>query len=247
MKTVRKALAVLKQLAEADGPMGVTEISVATGVDKAIVYRALRTLVDETFVAQDPASRKYQLGPGLLHMAGLQLRQLPFVEIAKPHLLRLWAETNETIHLCVRHDLEVMLTQVYESRQGVRVSSRLGERAPLHCTAGGKIFLAFGPSDLIDRAGKAGLAPRQPNTITDLAKLRADIGTVRKRGYSIDLEESDQDYSAVAARVASHDEHCLAAVAIALPIRRYRAKSVDELVRPLIECADAISADLGAH
>jgi DNA-binding IclR family transcriptional regulator len=247
MKTLQKALAVLKQLARAPGPMGITELSAATGIDKAIVHRALKTLVAEKLAAQDPATRKYLLGPGWLQMAGFHLAQLQPVEVAKPHLMRLWSDTDETINLSVQHDLEVMRVLAFESRRNVRVSARVGEVAPLHCTAAGKVFLAFGPAALLDEAIAAGLEQRQPKAITDPARLREDIALTRRRRYGTDVEESDLDYSAIGAPVIDHDGRCVAAVAIAMPVRRYQAADIDSLVGHLLDCADAISHELGGR
>ncbi len=247
MKTLRKALTILRQLAQANGALGVTDLSMATGLDKAIVHRALKAFVDERLVAQDPASRKYRLGPGWLQMAGSHLAQLQPVEVAKPHLLRLWADTNETINLSVQHDLEVMRVLAFESRMNVRVASRLGEVAPLSCTAAGKVFLAFGPATLFDQMIAAGLEPRQPKAITDPERMREEIALTRRRGYGTDLEESDLDYSAIGAPVIDHDGRCVAAVAIAMPVRRYQVADIGQLVEQLIDCVQAISQDLGGR
>ncbi len=247
MKTLRKALAVLKQLAAAGAPLGVTELSAATGLDKAIVHRALKTFVDEKLVAQDPGSRKYQIGPGWLQMAGLHLAQIQPAEVAKPHLMRLWADTNETINLSVQHDLEVMRVLAFESRMNVRVSARVGEVAPLHCTAAGKVFLAFGPATLLEQAIAAGLEQRQPKAITDPDRLREEIALVRRRRYGTDIEESDLDYSAIGAPVIDHDGRCVAALAIAMPVRRFQTVDVDHLVGQLIDCAEAVSNELGGR
>lgn len=180
-------------------------------------------------------------------MAGLHLAQIQPAEVAKPHLMRLWADTNETINLSVQHDLEVMRVLAFESRMNVRVSARVGEVAPLHCTAAGKVFLAFGPPTLLERAIAAGLEQRQPNAITDPDRLREEIAQVRRRRYGTDLEESDLDYSAVGAPVIDHDGRCVAALAIAMPVRRYQTVDVDHLVDQLIECAAAISNEMGGQ
>ncbi|MHA1571656.1 MAG: IclR family transcriptional regulator, partial [Alphaproteobacteria bacterium] len=122
---------------------------------------------------------------------------------------------------------------------------RLGQTAPLHCTAGGKVFLAFGPNDLIDRMIEAGLPPQQPNTITEGDRLREELGRVRRQGYATDIEESDNDYAALGAPILNHERRCVAAVAVAMPINRLRAAPIGGLVEPLLEAVKAISHELG--
>ena len=184
LKTIRKALDVLDQFTETRPVLGITEISQATGINKSIVHKILSTLMDSDLIARDSDTRRYRLGPGIVKLAGRHLANLRPLDIARPHLLRLWEETAETIHFVVQHDLSIMGTQVYESPQTLRVSSHLGEVVSLHCSAAGKVFLAFGGSDQLERLIHDGLEASTPNTIVEPDALRAELTNVRRNGYS---------------------------------------------------------------
>lgn len=244
MKTIRKGIAVLEQLSKVEGKMGVTDLATALDIDKAIVHRILKTLEEAKLVYQDPATKRYSLGIGFLMMGGRYLHQLRLPELAHPHLLALWERCNETVHLCVQSDLQTVLLRAYESRQGVRVSASVGERASLHGTSSGKIFLAFGPGDLIERVLQQGLVRHQPNTITDRTRLREEVAMVRQQGYATDIEESDQNYSAIAVPVLRHGGGCAAAIAVAMPVGRMPAKPNELLIADMQLTARAIAQDL---
>ncbi len=243
MKTIRKGIAVLEQLSKSAGAMGVTELATALDMDKAIVHRILKTLAEGKLVRQDASTKRYSLGIGFVQMGGRFLDQLGLPELAHPHLLQLWERCNETVHLCVRSDLQTVLLRVYESRQGVRVAASVGEQAHLHATSTGKVFLAYGAADLVERAISAGLPQCQPNTINSAARLRKEVLLVRQQGHATDIEESDQNYSAVAVPVMGAEGECVAAVAVAMPVGRMPSMPNAALLADLKATAQAISLD----
>ena len=244
MKTIRKGVAVLDKLSKASVGMGVTELATALDIDKAIVHRILKTFEESKLVRQDASTKRYFLGIGFVQMGGKFLDQLGLPELAHPHLLKLWERSNETVHLCIQSELQTVLLRVYESRQGVRVSASIGEQAPLHATATGKVFLAYGAVELIGDVISAGLAQCQPNTITDAARLRDEVFLVRRQGYATDIEESDQNYSAVAVPVVGAGGKCVAAVAVAMPIGRMPSTPNSALLADLNATAQAISMEI---
>ena len=57
------------------------------------------------------------------------------VELAKPHMQQLADETGETVHLGMMIDSEIIYVHKVDSRHMLGMYSRVGRRAPLHCTA----------------------------------------------------------------------------------------------------------------
>jgi DNA-binding IclR family transcriptional regulator len=245
MKTIRKAFLVLRQFTVDAPEFGLTEMSRATGISKPIVHKILRTLIDEEMVVQNADTRRYRLGPGILAYAGQHQSQLGPAVIARPHLLELWKCTNETIHLCLRSGRLAMIAQVLESGQTLRVSSRLGERAPLHCTAAGKTFLAFGGPELIHQAIEDGLTPLTPQTITDPVRLDEEMRSIRSRGYAIDREEIKPEFCAVSAPIFDYTKSCVATVVVATPPSRFDDRRIDEILPHLFQASEKISHELG--
>ena len=246
LKTIRKALDVLDQFTETRPVLGITEISHATGINKSIVHKILGTLMESDLIARDADTRRYRLGPGIVKLAGRHLANLRPLDIARPHLLRLWEETAETIHFVVQQDLSIMIAQVYESPRTLRVSSHLGEVVALHCSAAGKVFLAFGGSDQLERLIDGGLEASTPNTIVEPDVLRAELSKVRRDGYSLSREEYEIDFCSLAAPVFDSAGGMPGAVAIALPPSRFNARRISELSGKLLNATRAIMNEFGA-
>lgn len=244
MKTIHKTICVLKQLSESPRPLGASEIAKAMDLNRSIAHRILTSLEVANLVQQDPEKKKWKLGVGFLTMGAKYLHQLRLPSLAQAQLLTLAQETNETVHLCIRSELEAIIIGAYESRQSVRVSASVGDRAPLHLTASGKTFLAFDDPALLKQVISAELISARPESITEPNRLIHEISNIKNLGYATDVEESEDNYSAYAAPVISPDGRCVAAVAVALPIGRMRSSPADQFLIPLRAAVRNIGAKI---
>jgi len=245
MKTVAKAMSLLLQFSASRPDWGLSEISRATGIDKVIAHRLLRTLAGFDMVAQDTSTRRYRLGPAVVELAGYQLAKLLPLEVGRPHLLALWEDTRETIHLVVprRHEVAAML--VLESPQPMRVAANFGERAPAYCTPSGKTFLAFGTDELRNAVLAGPLIKHTPATIVSRTEIEKELAGIRKKGVAFDFEEATEHVRAVAAPVFGRDGKVEAAVALLGPAVRMPRRRMTQLARQVIATAGAISRELG--
>jgi len=127
----------------------------------------------------------------------------------------------------------------------VTMSAQLGSRRPLHCTALGKAYLAALPADeLAARLSTLALDRRTAATITDPAALAAELELVRRRGWAVDAEEVEEGVVCLGAAVRDHRRRAVAAISVAGPADRVRAKA--GRLGPLVaETAEAISRRLG--
>jgi DNA-binding IclR family transcriptional regulator len=213
-------------------------------LNRSIVHRILTSLEVAGLVQQDPDKKKWKLGIGFLTMGAKYLHQLRLPSLAQAQLLILAQETNETVHLCIRSELEAVIIGAFESRQSVRVSACVGDRAPLHVTASGKIFLAFDNPDLLKQVITAGLVSARSEAITVPDRLVNEVSNIKDLGFATDVEESEDNYSAYAAPVIAPDGTCVAAVAVALPIGRMRSAPADQFLTPLYTAVRNIGAEI---
>src|SRR5437764_7980240 len=73
VQSVRRAVAILRELAAGGPRLGVTELAERIGVAKPTAHALLRTLEGEGLIAQDAETGKYLLGPGLLRLGNAYL------------------------------------------------------------------------------------------------------------------------------------------------------------------------------
>jgi DNA-binding IclR family transcriptional regulator len=214
-------------------------------MDKVIAYRLLRTLASEDFLVQDPSSKKYRLGPGLIELASHNLREVPASEIARPFMESLRDLSDETVMFVVRRGTETVVSLPLESRQPMRVTANVGDAESIHSTASGKVMLAFGPESLFDEVLVTGLPAVTPRTLTTPDKLRAEVKRVRTRGWALDNEECVTGIRALAAGVFGRGGALEGCLAIRGPASRLTDAAVERVASELVRAAQSVSQKLG--
>lgn len=245
--TVDKALKVLVALADNASPRGTSlaELSSKVGYHKTTAYRLLATLQRNGFVQQDPDTDRYRLGLKLLELSTILLDNLELRREASPLLCELMTKTNETIHLAVLEQAEVVYIDKVESLNPVRMFSRIGRRMPAHCTGMGKAILAYMPDPYVAMVIAKGLPQRTSNTITSPDEFRRELGRIRERGYSIDNVENEDGIACTAAPVFDHTGQPIAAISVAGPSMRVTPERFEELGLLVKNTAQEISHRMG--
>jgi DNA-binding IclR family transcriptional regulator len=164
---------------------------------------------------------------------------------ARPRLRELLEKTGETVQMGVVDHLSVLYVYEMESPRAIRMAAAVGGRAPLHCTAVGKVLLAHQSAEFVERVIEAGLVACTRKTITQREAALAMLADVRARGHALDDEESEDGLRAVAAPVRNHEGMVVAAVGVAAPVQRMNRKTMQACVPATVETANAVSARLG--
>lgn len=230
------------------GARGLTlsELAQAVGLSKSTVLRVILTLVDERFVDREETTGLFRLGIRAFEVGSLVLDTLEVPRKARPHLERLASETKEAVHLSVLDNGEVVYVDKIESSQTLRLYSRIGRRAPAHCTGVGKALLAYLPSE--ERRRVVEDHPFQaytPNTITDYLDLEKELEIIRQTGVAFDHEEHEEGVCCAAAPIFDYTGKARAAVSVTAPVLRTSPERLEELARAVRETATTISGVLG--
>jgi DNA-binding IclR family transcriptional regulator len=245
LQSVDHALAVLETFDASNPELGVTALSGRLKLAKSTVYRLLSTLAARGYVYQNPATGKYRLGLKAFEVGSLAVSQLTVRDVALPFLERLRDATKETVHLGVREAEAVIYIDKIETPLPIRMFSRIGRRAPLHCTALGKVLLAFGGTAENARVARRELKRFTPNTITDPDVLAKELAQIRERGYALDDEEFEEGLKCVAAPLWDYSGAVVASAGIAGPHIRITSDRLADLIAVVRETAGDISARLG--
>ena len=246
IKVLNKTLSILEILLQHGSAMNMTEISEKLGLYPSTIHRILDTLKYWGYVEQDPNTQKYQLGLKLLELGMAKFHQMDLVGEAAPYLKELVKECNETVHLGVLEEGEVMYLAKEESSQTIRMISYVGKRAPVYCTSLGKVLLAYlseeGRKKILDEKE---LTRFTENTITDKSKLKKELDKVRKQGFALDSEENEKDICCIAAPIRNYQGKVIAAISISGPVYRIDINKQNHLKKVLIETSKKISKRLG--
>ncbi|MCR6490017.1 IclR family transcriptional regulator [Amycolatopsis sp. OK19-0408] len=187
------------------------------GVHKSTVLRLLRTLEQHHFVRRE-GTRHYRLGSAMFDLANQALDSFDVRRSAHPALAALNTRTGHTVHLASYEDGEVVYIDKFEGRHSVRMYSRIGKRAPLHCTAVGKVLVAAMPAARREEIARSIEYPvRTPNTITTPEAYLAELARVDRLGYAVDNAEHEDFIHCIAAPVRGTGGEVLAAASMSVP------------------------------
>ncbi|GAB4277461.1 MAG: IclR family transcriptional regulator [Deferrisomatales bacterium] len=235
VQSVTNALDLLEAFGGDRAELGLTDLSKRLGLHKNNVFRLAATLESRQFLEQNKATGNYRLGLKLLEFRRAFIAHRNLFELAHPILERVARECGETAYLGVlRGELAVYL-DVVETTHPVRVALRVGTGLPLHCTAMGKVLIAFAPPDELERLlGKALLGGRTPRTITDKGELLRELERVRQRGYALDLDEYEEGVRCIAAPVRDWSGRVVAGVSVNGPAYRLDDARLERELAPLV-------------
>jgi len=246
IKVLNKSFSILEVLLQQGSAMNMTGISEKLGLYPSTIHRILDTLKYWDYVEQDPNTQKYQLGLKLLELGMAKLHQIDLVREAAPYLKELVNRYSETVHLGVLGKEEVLYLAKEESSQTIRMCSYVGKRAPLHCTALGKILLAYLPEEEIKKILDKRELPRfTDKTITDKRELEKELDKVKEQGFALDREENEKDLYCIAAPIKNYQGKVIAAISISSPVYRIGINKKNHIKEALIEISKKISKRLG--
>lgn len=233
--TLVKGLEALESLSEVEAA-GLTELAQRLKLPGPTLFRLLATLVASGYV-QKSADSRYRLTLKAWEVGARVVGRMPLRELARPFLERLGAQTKETVHLSVQEGDGIVIIDKVDSPHAVRVDTYVGQRAPLHCSATGKAFLAFQPDGL----NGAALDRYTGATITDRHALDRELAEVRRTGWARNREEWRAGVCAVAVPVRDGRDAVVAVLSLTLPTLRF---SQDAVRRKLVPALKAGAADL---
>lgn len=245
LHTVSKALAVLRSFTPERKLIGVREIGRELGINSATAQKIFATLGAYGFVEQDPVTKKYRLGLGLVELAGTKLSQLDLMSVAPSFINQLMHESGETVNLAVLYGRQALYLAKVESSPPIRVAARIGGHAPLHCSAHGKALLAFAPPGLVEEVLSSPLERFTCATGTDPEALARELEKIRQDGYALDAGGYIEQLIGVAAPVRDHAGAVVASVGIVAPSQRVEADRLESLVSLVLETAGGISRAIG--
>jgi DNA-binding IclR family transcriptional regulator len=246
VQSVERAIAILKSFSLERPERGVSELSREIGLHKSTVSRLMKTLEHGGLLSRNPESERYRLG---LDLIGLSAQVISFVDVrqvARPFLRELAETCKETVNLSVLDAGQVVnLEQFVPPMRRIKNVGRVGRRMPPHCTAAGKVLLAYLPEEELEQVLQTDLQRFTPHTITDPVKLQQELDQVRRDGYATVREELEEGLNVVAGPVYDHTGQATASVSVAGPAYRVTPELLPHLADQVLGTVATISEQLG--
>jgi IclR family transcriptional regulator, KDG regulon repressor len=240
VRAVERAMQILSCF-DQNPQLGVSEIALATGLHKATTHRLLMTMLNSGILERAADGERFRLGLRLMEMGMGALRSLDVRRAAYPYMQQLADRFQETCTLSVFDRGQMLYVEVVYSEHSLTIAARVGRHLPAHCTASGKVLLAFLPAEVTGPILGAPLAVYTEKTIASPDLLRQELRLVRERGYAVTDEEFEVGIRAISAPIRDIDGEVIAAMSLAFPNSRFREERVPEIAQALMEAASAIS------
>jgi IclR family pca regulon transcriptional regulator len=226
--------------------LGISDLATELDLSRSTTHRYVLTLSELGYLEQQ-ASRKYRLGHRAADVGMAALNSLDVRRHAQSLLDELRESTSSTVGLAVLDGAEIVCVERTSGSESgkaeVNLGVGVGSRLPVHCTAAGKLLLAYIP-EFEQRVvlAETKLAKHGPNTITSKRQLREELAEIGSNGLAIANGEFAAELCAIAAPVRDEAGDVVAAVGLA---DHGSIASLLKLSPFLISAADDISRSLG--
>ena len=245
VQSLERAAALLSCFSASEPELTIGDLARRSHLPRSTVHRLVVNLVRLGFLARDPQTDHYRLGLLLAELGTIALSRMGLREKARPIMERLADQTGEVVCLAVLEQNRSVYVEVVEGHHGLRLRATIGSVAPIHASATGTMLLAYMPEAEVRRIAAQTRLPRlTPRTITAIEPLLRRLAEIRERGYSIDVGESEEGLTGLAAPVRARGGAVQAALVIAGPGARILADDGRRWAPTVVAAANEISVSL---
>lgn len=225
-RTIERALSVLDSFTIEESRWRTSDLARHCKLPVPTVHRIVAVLESFDYLRRDPATREYRLGPRAAGLGGTAPRAAGIDGLwraARPVLRSLDIATRERVVLAATTDagdsgIELDAGGLDDPASGpLRPDER---RGPLHAGAPFKALLALMPPAEADAVIGRGLEPVGPAAITEPSLLRAELATIRRRGWAFSREETQEGRWSVAVPVLDRAGRVRCSLGVEVPLSR---------------------------
>jgi DNA-binding IclR family transcriptional regulator len=246
INSIIRACNILKCLSKDKTHFKISEVARQLHLDRSATYRVLLSLEKCGLVEKDKKTGEYSLGMAAFEIGNAYSWRMDLIQISKPIMADLALKVQETVHLAVLSDTEIVYVDKVDSPRTLGVMSKIGQRAPVYCTALGKVLLAHQPKEELFRIiNETKLKPFTKSTITSKRRLMEELKEVRNRGYALDRREYERDVECIGAPIRNHLGNAIAAVSISGPQRKINTPAERQFIDQVMKAAASISSKMG--
>ncbi len=245
VQSLQRGLAVVRALSDPEAKT-LSDVARSTDLTRASARRFLRTLEQLGYVHHQDG--RFSLTPRVLELGYAYLSSLALPEIARPHLVRLVTQVNESSSVSVLDGVDVVYVARVPTRRIMRVAITVGTRFPAHVTSMGRVLLAgLGQPQRSSALDGLSLEALTAMTITDRDLLEAELQRVAEQGYALVDQELEIGLRSIAVPIHDANGAVVAAMNLSLPASSTGMEEMHSRLLPALRMTAAdIERDLAA-
>jgi DNA-binding IclR family transcriptional regulator len=214
LASVDLVLNLMELLAGSARSRAMSDIARDMGISKARIHRHLRALMQHGYVLQDPETERYEIGIKLLALGEAVRDRFDVVSATRSEMGRLRDETGQTVTISTVVEGKVVVLELLPGKTLVEFGVRPGSTLDFHASAHGLVALAYGPPQLLDTVLSKPLKAWTSATITDPAKLKAEVEKVRQQRWATAADRLLLGVNALAAPIFDYRNEWRGSIAI---------------------------------
>ncbi|MFC6825294.1 IclR family transcriptional regulator [Halopelagius fulvigenes] len=214
VKATKTSFRIIGELKRKSGA-GVTEIATQLDLPKSTVHKHLTTLQSINYVVKDDGL--YRLSLGFLGLGLAARSHFELVDISRDPLQKLANTTDRTTSLVLLENEYCFHAIRFSPSSADPLPFSVGERLPIHATAGGKAIMAYLSEDerrgILDRVTLTELTDQ---TITDRETLSEELQEVYDRRQAYDRGEYIEGLRCIAAPLTGENQRAVGAITVTI-------------------------------
>lgn len=239
-----RLLVLLEEIAAFGAPVVPAELYARVALPRPTIHRLFTTLEQEGFIERQPDGRRF-LPAARLRRLAMRVASTPPQRAEVLLILQaLSRQIGETCNFSMPQRDGMKYIDRAETKWPLRLNLPVGTVVPFHSTASGKFYLSSLPAERLRRLlDTTPLERHTPNTITDRARLEAEIAEIRRQGHAEDDEEFTPGMIGMAVGVRA-EGRLLGTLSFHAPTQRLDLAAARGHVALLEETAQRIAAAL---
>jgi DNA-binding IclR family transcriptional regulator len=246
-RSLERALHILNTFNRQRKSLSLSQLAENLNLSRATVLRLCTTLIKYDFLAHDPETKRYSLGPRLFELGSIAYHAVPLREAAASHLSRLHQKVGKTIFLGILvNDQLLYIDKREDPGHAIRFTSQIGTRRPPHWGMLGPLLMAFQPDEEVRRLlEKNPLTANTKKSIVKKDKYLRWLKEIRDKEVALDLEGTFEGVTGVAVPVRDSKGTVIAALGVAFISAAVDPKGLKTIIKETKQTAQMISRDMG--
>jgi len=246
IQSVDRALQILDLFDDQNREIKITDISIRTGLNKSTLHALLKTMQARGYIDQNEDNGRYRLGMKLVERGNFVISSIDIRKICNSYLVSLSEQTGQTVHLGFLDGKHGVYIDKVEGQAAVITYSRIGRQLPLHCTAIGKVLVAFQDRETRERILTGySYEAATPRSIGSEAAFVKEVTSVREQGYAIDDQEHVKGVRCTAVPIFDHKGKIAAAISLSTLTPIVNNRDFERYIGLLNSVSSEISALIG--
>jgi DNA-binding IclR family transcriptional regulator len=243
--SVLKAIEIMQAFNPDHPQLSLNELSQALAYPKTTIHTILKTLESKDFIERGE-NGSYSLGTAIIPMTQAVRVNVQLRDRAAPLLRELGEYCGESIYLTVKKGPYCLYIYAIESPDRLMARTAVGDTMPMHCTSVGKAILSFLPGEqVMEILSETGLKEYNPRTITTIEPLLEELVLTRKRGFSLDNSEHEENVFCIGAPIFNEKGEPFASCSISGTDKEIIGKRLEDFSAGIRYTAQEISRRMG--